>query len=55
MEEEEGEEEEGEGGNMVHLLTHLDTYLRQPIIQTQCASVFTNPVHSYPTEAGTVK
>lgn len=45
----------GWGYYMVQLLTHSDTYLCQLIIQTQCASIFTNPVHSYPTVAGTVK
>lgn len=52
----EEEEEEGEGGGyMVQLLTHSDTYLCQPMIQTLCASIFTDPVHSSPTAAGTVK
>lgn len=47
--------QEEEEDYMVQLLTHSDTYLCQPIIQTQCASIFTYPVHSYPTGAGTVK
>lgn len=47
--------QEEEGGYMVQLLTHSDTYLCQPIIQTLCASIFTYPVHSYPTAAGTIK
>lgn len=40
---------------MVQLLTHSDTYLCQPIIQTLCASIFTYPVHSCPNAAGTVE
>lgn len=48
------QEEEG-GAYMVQLLTHSDTYLCQPMIQTLCASIFTDPVHSSPTAAGTVK
>lgn len=49
------ERKQEEEDYMVQLLTHSDTYLCQPIIQTQCASIFTYPVHSYPTGAGTVK